>query len=101
MSPGLFYEKPNHELNTKVKKNSPRFPTVIYMPSNGRRFRRYDFWTMTKLLKTVFWTDCSVEGNLNYGAVWMGFFPCAEYQNIGKLSKLSIGYLFSLIGLTV
>jgi hypothetical protein len=56
---------------------------------------------MTKLLKTVFWTDCSVEGNLNYGAVWMGFFPCAEYQNIGKLSKLSIGYLFSLIGLTV
>jgi hypothetical protein len=48
-------------LNTKDEENSPRFPTVIYKSSNGRRFRRYDFWTMIELLKTVFWTDCSIE----------------------------------------
>jgi hypothetical protein len=35
MTPGLFYMKFNLELNTKVEENSPRFPTVIYTPSNG------------------------------------------------------------------
>jgi hypothetical protein len=40
---------------------------------------------MTELLKTVLWTDYSVKIKLN----------------IGKLSQLSISYLFSLIRLTV
>jgi hypothetical protein len=35
MTPGLFYAKPDLELHTKVEENSPRFPTVIYKPSNG------------------------------------------------------------------
>jgi hypothetical protein len=35
------------ELNTKVEENSPRFPMVLYTPSNGQRFRCNDFWTMT------------------------------------------------------
>jgi hypothetical protein len=74
MTPGLFYAKPDHELNTKVEENSPRFPTFIYKPSNGRRFTHYDFWTTMELLKTVFWADCSVERKLNSGAVQMGFF---------------------------
>jgi hypothetical protein len=51
MTPGLFYAKSDHELNTKVEKNSPRFPTVVYTPTNDRRFRCYDFWTTTELLK--------------------------------------------------
>jgi hypothetical protein len=68
-------QKTNHELNTRVEENSPMFPTVIYKPSNGRRFRRYDLWTTTELLKTVLLTDCSIERKLNSGAVWMGFFP--------------------------
>jgi hypothetical protein len=75
MTLGLFYEKSDNELNTKVEKNSPRFPTVVYMPSNGRRFRHYDFRTGTELLKTVLWTNCSIERKLTSGAVRMGFFP--------------------------
>jgi hypothetical protein len=51
MTPGLFYVKSDHELNTKVKKNSPRIPTVIYTPSNGQCFRNYDFRMTTELLK--------------------------------------------------
>jgi hypothetical protein len=74
----LFYEKPDLELHTKVKENSPRFPTVIYKPSNGRRFTRYDFWMTTELLKTVLWTDYSVKRKLNSGAVRKGFFLWAE-----------------------
>jgi hypothetical protein len=27
---GLFYAEFDYELNTKVEKNSPKFPTVIY-----------------------------------------------------------------------
>jgi hypothetical protein len=65
-------------LHTKVEESSPGFPTVIYKPSNSQRFTRYDFWTTTELLKTVLWTDCSVERKLNSGPVWMGFFPWAE-----------------------
>jgi hypothetical protein len=78
MTLGLFYAKPDPELHTKVEENSPRFPTVIYKPSNGQRFTRYDFWTITELLKTVLWTDYSVETKLNSGPVWMGFFPWDE-----------------------
>jgi hypothetical protein len=78
MTPGLFYVKPDLEMHTKVEENSHRFPTVIYKPSNGRRFMRYDFWTTTESLKTVLWTDYSVERKLNYGPVRMGFFPWAE-----------------------
>jgi hypothetical protein len=78
MTPGLFYTKPDLELHTKDEENSLRFPTVIYKPSNGRRFTRYDFWMTTELLKTVLWTDCSVEIKLNSGPVWMGFFVWAE-----------------------
>jgi hypothetical protein len=51
MTPGLFYENSNHELTTKVEKNSPRFPTVIYTHSNGQRFRHYNFWKTTELVK--------------------------------------------------
>jgi hypothetical protein len=43
MTPGLFYMKFNIELNTEVEENSPRFPTVIYTPSNGRRSGHKDF----------------------------------------------------------
>jgi hypothetical protein len=75
MTPGLFYAKPELELHTKVEENSPRFPTVIYKPANGRRFTRYNFWTTTELLKTVLWTHCSVKRKLNSGPDRMGFFP--------------------------
>jgi hypothetical protein len=78
MTPGLFYAKPNLELHTKVEENSLRFPTVIYKPSNSRRFTRYDIWTTTELLKTVLWTDCSAERKLNSEPVLMGFFPWAD-----------------------
>jgi hypothetical protein len=52
--PGLFYAKCDHELNTKIEKNSLRFPTVTYTTSNNRQFRRYDFWTTTEWLKLYF-----------------------------------------------
>jgi hypothetical protein len=51
MTPGLFYAKSDHDLNTKVKNNFSRFPKVIYTPSNNRRFRHNDFWTRMELLK--------------------------------------------------
>jgi hypothetical protein len=74
ITPGLFYAKSDHELQTKVKKNSPKFPMVIYTPSNGRRFRRYDFRTMIELLKTVFWTDGNVVRKIKSGAIRIRFF---------------------------
>jgi hypothetical protein len=40
--------KNDHELYAKVEKNYPRFPMVIYTPTNSRQFRHYDFWTMTR-----------------------------------------------------
>jgi hypothetical protein len=64
---------------------------VIDMPSNGHQFRRYDFRMTMELLKTVFWTDCSVYRKLNSGAVRLGFFPRAEYQKVGQLFHISIG----------
>jgi hypothetical protein len=78
MTPGLFYAKPDLEFHTKIEEKSPRFPTVIYKPSNSRQFTRYDFWTTTELLKTMLWTDCSVEIKLNSVPVRMGFLPWAE-----------------------
>jgi hypothetical protein len=43
----MFYTKFNLELNTKVKENSSTFATVLYTSSNGRGFKRNNFWTMT------------------------------------------------------
>jgi hypothetical protein len=71
----VFYKKYDHELNTKVKNNCPRFPTAIYTPSNVRWFRRYNFQTTTELLKTVFWTDYIIERKLTSRAVRLGLFP--------------------------
>jgi hypothetical protein len=51
MTPGLFYAKSNNELHTKIENNTPRFPTVNYMPTNDGRFRRYNFRTTMELLK--------------------------------------------------
>jgi hypothetical protein len=78
MTPGLSYAKFDHELNTKVEKNYPRFPAVVYTPPNDRRFRRYNFRTMIELLKNVFWTDCSIKRKIKSATVKMGFFPGAE-----------------------
>jgi hypothetical protein len=47
MTPGLSCTKLDPELNTKVEENFPRFPTVLYTPSNSQRFRHNDFWMMT------------------------------------------------------
>jgi hypothetical protein len=74
---------------------------VFYTPTNDRQFRRYDFRTTTELLKTVFLIDCSVKSKLNSGAVRMGFCAWAGYKNNGKLSQLSINYLFCLIQQTI
>jgi hypothetical protein len=56
---------------------------------------------VTGLLKLYFWTDCSGDKKINSGAVGVGFFPRVEYQKLGQLSQRSIGFLFSLIQLTV
>jgi hypothetical protein len=48
---------------------------VVYTPTNDRWFRHYDFRTTTELLKTVFWTDYSIERKIKSGTVWMGFLP--------------------------
>jgi hypothetical protein len=86
---GLFYAKSDHELNNQDDKNPPIFPTVVYTPTNDR------------VVETVFWTDCSIEIKIHSQSARMGFFPGAEYQKGGKLSQLSISYLFSLIRQTV
>jgi hypothetical protein len=68
-------------------------------PVNGLRvmiFRRWrGFW------KLYFCSDCRVERKINFGAVWVGFFPWVEYQKLGHLSQIFIRYLFSLIQLIV
>jgi hypothetical protein len=74
ITPGLFYAKSDHELATKVEKNSPRFPMVTYTLSDDRRFRHYNFWTTTELLKTVIRADCSIGRKIKSGTVQMGFF---------------------------
>jgi hypothetical protein len=40
---------------------------------------------MMGLLKTTILTDYSDERKIKSGAVWVGFFPCVEYQRVGKL----------------
>jgi hypothetical protein len=54
-----------------------------------------------RLLKLHFWADCRLQRKLKSGDVSMGFFPWVEYQKVGKLFQLSIGYLYSLNRLTV
>jgi hypothetical protein len=51
--------------------------------------------------KLQFWTDCSNERKIKSGAVCIRFFPWVEYQKVGRLSQLSISYLYRLIGPTV
>jgi hypothetical protein len=48
--------------------------------------------------KLQFWIDYSAERKINSGAVRVGFFPIVENQKVVQLSRLSIGYLYSLIG---
>jgi hypothetical protein len=94
MASGLFYVKSDHELNIKVKKNSPRFPTVIYTPSNDQQFRRNNFWTMTGFAENWYFGQIAVTtGKMKYGAVRVGFFPWVENQKVGQLSSISISYL--------
>jgi hypothetical protein len=76
MTPGLSYVKFTPELSTKVEENFPRFPTVIYTLSNGRRFRRNDLSTMTGFAES--WNSgqiAATTGKMKSGAVRMGFFP--------------------------
>jgi hypothetical protein len=53
------------------------------------------------LMKTAIWIDCSDRRKLKSGAVQVGFFPWVEYQKVGQLWQLSIGYIYNLIGPTV
>jgi hypothetical protein len=69
------------------------FSTGIYLSSSAQRFRFYEFLQDDGLLKLHFWADCNLQGKLQSGAVHVGFFPCVEYQNVGKLFQLFIGYL--------
>jgi hypothetical protein len=78
MTPGWFYAKSDHELNTKVEKNISRFLTVVYTPTNNRRFRCYDFSDDDGVAETVFWTDCSIERKIKSVTVMVGFFLGSE-----------------------
>jgi hypothetical protein len=50
----------------------------------------------TGLLKTAFLDRMQSDRKINSGTIRLGFFRWAEYQRGGKLSQLSIGYLFIL-----
>jgi hypothetical protein len=43
----------------------------------------------------------ALREKIKSGAVMVQFFPVVEYQKVEKLSQISIGYLYSLIGPTV
>jgi hypothetical protein len=84
----------NPELNTKVEKNSPRFSTIIYMPSNGRRFMRNNFWAMTGFAGN--WNSGQIAGpteNKILGLFAWDFSP----ENTKKLENSSS---FSLVTYT-
>jgi hypothetical protein len=74
----------------------------IYLHSSDQWFGFYDFLHGDGFdEKLQFWTDCSDERKIKSGAIQVGFFPWIEYQKVGKLSQLSVGYIYSLIGPTV
>jgi hypothetical protein len=85
----------------KWKKTLSRFQRFIQEPQpvNGLRVMLFRIWR--GCWKLHFCTDYSVERELNSGAVRLGFFPWDECQELEELSYPSIGYLFSLIRLTV
>jgi hypothetical protein len=70
-----------------------------HQPVNGLRVMIFGRWW--GCWKLYFCSDSSVEREINSEAVQLGFFPWDEYQKLGELSYPSIGYLFSLIHLTV
>jgi hypothetical protein len=51
---------------------------VVYMLTNDRRFRRYDFQTTTELLKLYFGQITVWKENIKSRTVWMGFLHGAE-----------------------
>jgi hypothetical protein len=97
----LFHLKFDQESNTKGVGDFLNFPILFTSPHLINCLGDLTFCKTTGLLKLYFWTDCSGQRKMKSRAVSAGFFPWVEYQKLGKLSHLSISYLFSLIRLMV
>jgi hypothetical protein len=83
------------------KKTLSGFQQFIQEPQPVNELRVMIFGRWRGCWKLHFCTYCSIERKINSGAVQLGFAPWDEYQKLGELSYPSIGYLFSLIQLTV
>jgi hypothetical protein len=71
----LSCQESDHGLNTKVEEDFLRFPTVIYTPSNGRRFSHNDFQTVTKFAENCFSGQIAAAKEIKSAAVMVGLFP--------------------------
>jgi hypothetical protein len=87
----LFDLKPVWESNIKKVEDIHSFPMGLYLPSSDQRFRFYDYLHDDGFAENCNSGQTAVTRELKSGDVRVEFFPWVGYQQVGKLSQLSIG----------